>query len=171
MNKIQEKISEKVKERINDDYFNKKTSKMKDKDVDKVVKFAKKILNLAENIPMVGRYVETIHWMVLLVIDYKKGIYRDIPFNSIAAIVFALLYFLSPIDLIPDYIPIIGYLDDIAVLELCLKFVNSDLENYIQFKQNQSENAQSSWLVRNRESIYDFGLSAYKKKLRVKRRK
>lgn len=144
MNKIQEKISEKVKERINDDYFNKKTSKMKDKDVDKVVKFAKKILNLAENIPMVGRYVETIHWMVLLVIDYKKGIYRDIPFNSIAAIVFALLYFLSPIDLIPDYIPIIGYLDDIAVLELCLKFVNSDLENYIQFKQNQSENAQSS---------------------------
>jgi len=144
MNKIQEKISEKIKRKINDDYFKDKTSKVNDNDFSKVLKYAKKILELAENVPLIGKYVETIHWMVLLVIDYKKGVYRDIPYNSIAAIVFALLYFLSPIDIIPDYIPIIGYLDDIAVLELCLKFVNSDLENYIQFKRNQSENAQSS---------------------------
>jgi uncharacterized membrane protein YkvA (DUF1232 family) len=35
----------------------------------------------------------------------------------------ALLYFISPIDLIPDHIPVIGYLDDLAVLSLAVNTV------------------------------------------------
>jgi uncharacterized membrane protein YkvA (DUF1232 family) len=32
----------------------------------------------------------------------------------------ALIYFISPIDLIPDHIPVVGYLDDLAVLSLAV---------------------------------------------------
>lgn len=42
-------------------------------------------------------------------------------FNLIGA---ALFYFINPFDIIPDYTPGIGYLDDLFVLTLCLKSLN-----------------------------------------------
>ncbi|MCL2519822.1 MAG: DUF1232 domain-containing protein [Spirochaetaceae bacterium] len=39
-----------------------------------------------------------------------------IPFYARIPAILALIYFASPIDLIPDFIPIIGFLDDLAVL-------------------------------------------------------
>ena len=68
--------------------------------------------------------------MISLLNDYIKGNYKDVPWKTISAITAALLYFLSPIDLIPDFIPVIGYLDDILVLRLALTFSESDLEKY-----------------------------------------
>jgi uncharacterized membrane protein YkvA (DUF1232 family) len=48
--------------------------------------------------------------------------------------VFALLYILNPIDIIPDVIPIFGYLDDVMVFGFCLDFVEADLEKYGQMR-------------------------------------
>lgn len=62
--------------------------------------------------------------------DYINGKYRKVPKGSIIAIIGALIYFLSPIDLIPDFIPVIGYIDDIFVLGLVFSQVKSDLEEY-----------------------------------------
>lgn len=62
--------------------------------------------------------------------DYINGKYKNVPTGSIIAIIAALLYFLSPIDLIPDFIPVIGYIDDIFVLGLVFSQVKSDLEEY-----------------------------------------
>ena len=42
-------------------------------------------------------------------------------------------YALSPIDLIPDFIPVVGYLDDAAVLAACMAFVHSDVQRYKEF--------------------------------------
>ena len=50
---------------------------------------------------------------------YKKGI-----------VVAALLYFIAPIDAIPDFIPFIGYLDDLGVIVAVLKFLGSELVPY-----------------------------------------
>ena len=58
--------------------------------------------------------------------------YTRVPRGTVAAIVGSLLYVLSPVDLIPDMIPVIGYLDDAAVLALCLKFVKHDVDEYKQ---------------------------------------
>ena len=68
--------------------------------------------------------------LISLIKDYSKGDYKNIPWGSISAIVFALLYVLLPIDLIPDFIPIAGFLDDAAVVALCLRLVRDDLEQY-----------------------------------------
>jgi len=72
--------------------------------------------------------------MFQLVGDWVKGDYREIPAGSIAAIIGALIYFLSPIDVIPDFIPGVGYIDDVFVLGLALKQVSSDLQKYEQWK-------------------------------------
>jgi len=59
-----------------------------------------------------------------------KKEYTDIPIGSIVAVLAAILYTASTIDLIPDFIPIAGYLDDAAVIAACLSFVSSDVEEY-----------------------------------------
>lgn len=57
--------------------------------------------------------------MILLVRNYIKKEYTEIPLGSIIAIISALIYVISPADLIPDNIPGIGYLDDAAVVAVC----------------------------------------------------
>ncbi len=42
----------------------------------------------------------------------------------------ALIYFVSPVDLIPDMIPGVGYVDDAAVIAFALTMVGDDLEDY-----------------------------------------
>lgn len=46
------------------------------------------------------------------------------------------MYILSPIDLILDIIPVIGWLDDIFILGLCIPFVKGDLDKYKTWKGN-----------------------------------
>ena len=44
------------------------------------------------------------------------GKYKKVPVGTIAAIVGTLLYVLSPIDFIPDFMSVVGYLDNVAML-------------------------------------------------------
>ena len=64
-----------------------------------------------------------------LVRAWVRGEYRDVPRKSILWAVLAILYFLSPIDLIPDFLPG-GYLDDIAVISFVLKRIKPDLDKF-----------------------------------------
>lgn len=68
--------------------------------------------------------------MILLVRNYIKKEYTEIPLGSIIAIISALIYVISPADLIPDNIPGIGYLDDAAVVAVCWNLVESDVREY-----------------------------------------
>ncbi len=40
----------------------------------------------------------------------------ETPFSAKVLLIIAIVYFLSPIDLIPDFIPVIGYLDDLIIV-------------------------------------------------------
>lgn len=45
-------------------------------------------------------------------------------------VVAALLYFIFPIDSIPDLLPVVGFLDDIGVVAAAVKFMAGELERY-----------------------------------------
>ena len=45
-----------------------------------------------------------------------------VPFRAKAALVFAGLWVISPIDLIPEFLPVIGPLDDIVVVAIALRY-------------------------------------------------
>ena len=60
-----------------------------------------------------------------------KGDYKNISARSIISVVAALIYFVNPLDFIPDFIPIIGQLDDIFVLGYLIKTLNKDIERFL----------------------------------------
>jgi uncharacterized membrane protein YkvA (DUF1232 family) len=68
--------------------------------------------------------------MLAMVKDYWNGSYREVPYWAISAVALALLYVLNPVDVIPDMLLGIGYLDDATVVAFCLKLVQKELEKY-----------------------------------------
>lgn len=70
--------------------------------------------------------------------DWYKGEYKTVPVTSIIMIVGALLYFISPLDAIPDFIPFIGYIDDAFILGLTIGQIRADLDAYEFWKLSQS---------------------------------
>ena len=71
-----------------------------------------------------------------MISDAVGGRYK-LPFRTIAAVSFTLLYFVNPFDLIPDIIPVVGYIDDAFVVSLCIKFIGTDLEKYRKWIQSE----------------------------------
>lgn len=97
---------------------------------------AKQWMETVRTIPVIGGIVDDISTMIDISLDYVSGRYREIPAKSMISIVAALLYAVSPIDLIPDFIPFAGYIDDVAVITLVLSLgIGADLKKYRAWKQ------------------------------------
>jgi uncharacterized membrane protein YkvA (DUF1232 family) len=72
--------------------------------------------------------------MIRLVRAYSNGSYREIPIGSLVSILVAVIYFVSPIDFIPDVIPIAGLVDDAIVAGFVLKMVRDDLDAFMEWE-------------------------------------
>src|ERR1041385_9125855 len=69
--------------------------------------------------------------MIRLIRDYHRAEYRDISEANLLIIVAAILYFVSPFDVIPDWVPVLGHIDDAFVISLALKSVRTDLDTFM----------------------------------------
>lgn len=81
---------------------------------------------------------EDIKLLFSMIRDVVGGRYK-LPYRTIAAVVFTLLYFENPFDLIPDIIPVVGYIDDAFMVSLCIKFIGTDLEKYRKWIQSEKK--------------------------------
>jgi uncharacterized membrane protein YkvA (DUF1232 family) len=111
-------------------------------DVNKVVMQADDIQRKFFGNGPLSRFISDVKVMISLVRDYWSNTYREVPWWTIAAVVAALLYVLSPVDLIPDFIPFFGLLDDAAVVSVCLLLVEQDLNKYKLWK-NSNEDSET----------------------------
>ncbi len=102
---------------------------------DKMERFLQRLEDKLKRIPKVGNKLADIPVMVSLVRKYIKKEYTDLPIGTIVAIVAALIYFVSPIDIVPDGVPILGCVDDVAVISVCWKLVESDVNEYIKWRE------------------------------------
>jgi uncharacterized membrane protein YkvA (DUF1232 family) len=85
-------------------------------------------------IGLLARLIQDLRLLIPLIKDYWKGTYRGVSVKSIIIFLVALAYIISPIDLIPDYIPGFGQIDDAVILGLSLYFLEKDLRKYKQWK-------------------------------------
>jgi uncharacterized membrane protein YkvA (DUF1232 family) len=69
--------------------------------------------------------------MIRLIRDYDRAEYRDISETNLQIIIAAILYFVSPFDVIPDWVPVLGHIDDAFVISLALKSVRLDLDTFM----------------------------------------
>lgn len=69
--------------------------------------------------------------MLRMIQAYVNGSYRDVPWKSILAFVAGVVYFMMPIDLMPDFIPLTGLLDDFTVIMLITGAFQQDIEEFL----------------------------------------
>ena len=55
---------------------------------------------------------------------------RNVKWYKKSVVVAALVYFISPLDVIPDFIPFVGYLDDLGVIAWTIRFLGKEIKAY-----------------------------------------
>ncbi len=100
------------------------------KDKDGFAKFLREVEEKSKGLPLLGELIRRVTLLIEMAKEYTEGTYRNMPIATAVAIVSALAYFISPIDLITDVLPVIGHLDDAAVIGACFSLINGDIEKY-----------------------------------------
>ena len=78
-----------------------------------------------------GRRVKLAYQMLR---DALSGRY-PVPWTVVAALAFALLYFINPVDLVPDVLFPLGYLDDATVFAIVIATIRDELDTYIEWRE------------------------------------
>ena len=103
-------------------------------DEEKLAKFLIRLEKKLRYIPKIGNKLAMVPIFASLVNDYARKRYTDAPLGTIVAVLSALIYFVSPLDIIPDTFPGLGHLDDAAVVTACWKLVELDVEEYLRWR-------------------------------------
>ena len=103
------------------------------KDPERLRKLAGDAREKINHIPR-GPFAETWPYlmaMIRLIRAFHQLEYRDISAQNLQVIVAAIIYFVSPFDVIPDSVPILGNIDDAFVVRLAMKSVSADLDAFM----------------------------------------
>ena len=76
---------------------------------------------------------------ISMVKAWISGEYKAIPWETIVGITVGLLYLISPVDVIPDPIPVAGFIDDVAVNMFILKPLSNDIARYVEWEKENKK--------------------------------
>lgn len=119
---------------ITEEFIHKGAGSIEEDDIQRVLDRASDIINKIVDTNPLKRFYQDVKLLIALIRDYKDGAYRKTPRWVIAVIVFVLLYVLNPMDLIPNFIPVLGLIDDAAVMAMCLAMTEQDILKYQNWK-------------------------------------
>ena len=125
----EEKINKKLKRK-------EKMAKILIASEQKMDEFLLKLEEELKTLPQ-GEKIANIPVFVSMIKSYIKKEYTAFPMNTIVSIVALLLYWVSPVDIIPDKIPIWGKADDVCALTIVLRGVEKDVVAYKAWKNGE----------------------------------
>ena len=101
---------------------------------DQLERFLDKLEEKLKKVPKLGSFLANIPVLVSMVRAFLSREYTAAPVGTIIGIVTALVYFLSPVDIIPDTIPGLGLVDDGLVVAVTMAFVGADVDAYKEWR-------------------------------------
>ncbi|SDG69677.1 YkvA family protein [Psychroflexus sediminis] len=129
-------LGKKTEKKVDEDFVKEGIETVSNTDFETV--FDKKDQLFAKiNHPDWKKYKDKIILMFQFLKDVKQKKYTDTPWRTLAAMIFTVLYIINPLDLVPDFIPFVGYLDDLTVFGFVLKLIGKDLESYEEWRLEQ----------------------------------
>ena len=88
-------------------------------------------------VPAIGNTLADLPLMIAMIKAWIRKDYTEISPKVIACLVGAILYLIKKKDLIPDYIPIVGIADDLAVMGLALKLSEPELRKFAAWRSGE----------------------------------
>lgn len=82
----------------------------------------------------IGLFREQLSIVTRLLKAYASGEYRQLPWKTLIRVIAVLIYFVSPIDILPDFLPIVGLTDDIALMLWLFSGIKDDIEKFRQWE-------------------------------------
>lgn len=90
-------------------------------------------------VPVIGSTLSDLPLMIAMIKAWIKKEYTVVSPKVIACLIGAVLYLIKRKDLISDSIPIVGYIDDLAVMGLALKLSEKELQAFSEWRKAQTE--------------------------------
>lgn len=127
--------------RINGAFIKKNAAAVSEEDLERINDRANEIGAKFHSNLSLRRFVSESILLIGLIKDYASGRYKTIPWWAIAATAFTLLYVFNPLDMMPDMVPVFGYLDDATVVTTCLALISHELHKYSRWKKGRNTDA------------------------------
>ena len=92
-----------------------------------------------KDVPGVGDALSKFPLMISMIRAYITKEYTEVSVKVIVTMICALIYLLSGSDLIPDSKPVVGMVDDVAVIVAAFAMVNPELEAYAKWREENGK--------------------------------
>ena len=126
--------------------------------IDDVLKKLKKLSNDKKITSKLNSYLRV---FIRLVNAYSSGKYTYVPWKTITLIVAGLIYFIYPIDLIPDFIPLSGLIDDIALIAWIYGSIEEDIDKFLEWEKIRLALENKSYLREGIDTLKKYDPSSF----------
>ncbi|MBR1455752.1 MAG: DUF1232 domain-containing protein [Oscillospiraceae bacterium] len=109
------------------------------KDPGKIDELLKQLEEKLKDVPVAGSVLSDVPQMVAMIKGYVTGAYTKVSVKVIATLVAAFIYVVKKQDLINDEIPVLGQLDDIAVLAAAFMLCEPELKEFAAWRDGAAE--------------------------------
>lgn len=116
------------------------------KQVEAIIRQEQKLVELVQNVlaklakvatnPKVQKFIQPVQIFIRMIKAHFRGDHR-IALSTLGLIVLALVYFLSPIDIIPDFLGVFGFADDLSVILAVYAKVKNEVEQFLEWERTQ----------------------------------
>ena len=79
---------------------------------------------------------DSLRLFIRIINAYTSKEYTYVPWKTICLIVAGLIYFIYPVDLIPDFIPVSGLIDDVALIAWIYESIQDDIEKFLEWEKS-----------------------------------
>ena len=98
---------------------------------------SKKLETLNGGNPLINQLMDHVQLFLRMITKSFTGEYSAFSNKTLLSLVFGLLYFVTPMDVVPDFIPLLGFSDDLSIIYFIIKNFKSDIEAFKVWEVNQ----------------------------------